>query len=541
MKRTPILTAELMRQCDSYTINTLGVPSQVLMELAARKVAEHLEAHPQRFPAEGHILILCGSGNNGGDGFAVARFLQEGTWGKARAVSICYVGKLNPDGSPDKTKMSAECARQYEYACTALIPLFAPAQVGHMLSQATVVVDALFGIGLDRPITGEPAALIHAVNARNIPVLAVDVPSGVHSDTGEIMGVAIKATDTVTMQALKAGLLRYPGADCCGHIAIADIGVDLSLATDCGSYLADQSLMTTVLPCRRRRSHKGTYGRLALVCGSLGMSGAAVLSAKGALRSGAGLLQVVTPAYNREVLQISVPEAIVTCYDSESPVSQGLMAELNTRDGLVVGCGLGTSAKAAELLGAILDTCPIRPDYPVILDADALNLMAQRPHLWRTRLLTQGGGQVILTPHPMEMARLTGQSVRDILADPVACARALAVERGVTVVLKDAHTVIAAPDGRIYLCPYGNAGMAKGGSGDILAGIIGSLAVQRRTELGGDLSIWDVAAAGVVLHGLAGDHAAEVMGEFALTPSDIIEAIGAVTRDLSDTRSHLIY
>ncbi len=541
MKRTPILTTDLMRQCDSHTINTLGVPSQVLMERAARRVAEHLETHPERFPADGSILVLCGGGNNGGDGFAVARFLQEGIYGKSRSVAICYGGALNPDGSPDKKKMSAECARQYEYACTALIPLFSPAQVGHMLSHAAVVVDALFGIGLDRPIEGETAALIRAVNDRGVPVLAVDIPSGVHGDTGEIMGVAIKATDTVTMQALKAGLLRYPGADYCGHIVVADIGVDLSLGEDCGLYLAERSLLAAVLPSRARRSHKGTYGRLALICGSAGMAGAAMLSAKGALRAGAGLLQVITPACNREIIQISVPEAIVTCYETEAPRFKDLVSELSACNGLVVGCGLSISAKTAELLGAILENCPIRPDYPVMLDADALNLIAKHPHLWQTRLLTQGRGQVILTPHPMEMARLTGLSVGDILADPVAHARALAAERGVTVVLKDAHTVIAAASGYAYLCPYGNAGMATGGSGDVLAGILGSLGVQRRAELGGDLSLWDIAAAGVALHGLAGDHAAEVMGEYAMTPSDIIEALGAVTRDLSDTRSHLSY
>lgn len=540
MKRTPILTADLMRRCDTHTINTLGVPSQVLMERAAQKVVEHLEAHPQRFPAEGRVLVLCGSGNNGGDGFAVARFLQEGIRGRSGSVAICYGGKLNPDGSPDKTKMSAECARQYEYACAALIPLFSPAQVGHMLSHTAVVVDALFGIGLDRLITGALADLIRDINERHLPVLAVDIPSGVHGDTGEIMGVAIQATDTVTMQALKTGLLTYPGADCCGRITVADIGVDTSLGNTCGLYLADEALLSHVLPPRRRRSHKGTYGHLAMVVGSEGMAGAAVLSARGALRSGAGLVEVITPDCNREILQVSLPEAIVTCYDPHEVSYKSLVSRLEACNGLVVGCGLGTSSKGAALLGAILEACPIRSDYPVILDADALNLIAKHPHLWESRLLTQGAGQVVITPHPMEMSRLTGHSVADILADPLTAARTLAAHRGVTVVLKDAHTVIAAPDGHTYLCPYGNAGMAKGGSGDVLAGIMGSLAVQRRGDLGKALSLWDVAAAGVALHGLAGDHAAGIMGEYAMMPSDIIEAMGAVTRDLSDTRSHLI-
>lgn len=536
--KTPILTAALMRACDDYTINTLGVPSQVLMERAAAGVVSYLEAHPDLFPVgEGRVLVLCGSGNNGGDGFAVARFLQEGIHGHPRRVSVCYGGALNPDGTPDTTKMSAECARQYAYAQKALIPVFAPSQVAHSLQHADTVIDALFGIGLDRPVTGALRALIEAVNTVPAPVLAVDIPSGIHGDTGAVMGCAVSATATVTMQALKAGLLLYPGASLCGRLHICDIGVDLSPSESGTVYLADEYLLSALLSPRDRRSHKGVYGQVSLICGSEGMCGAALLAVRGALRSGAGLVRAITTACNRAVLQGAVPEAIVTTYDPSTPLSGGLMTHLCACDGAVVGCGLGTSTGALTLLGGFLDACPIRPDFPVVLDADALNLIARHPHLWDTRLLTEGRGQVIITPHPMEMSRLTNKAVPEILLDSAECARALAVERGITVVLKDAHTVIAAPDGEIYICPYGNAGMAKGGCGDVLAGILGSVAVQYRAGLGQAVTLAELTTAGVVLHAMAGDLAADRYGEFSMTPSDLTEALADVTKAFSDTRT----
>lgn len=538
--RTPVLTAELMRRCDTHTINTLAVPSQVLMERAARGVVTYLEDKSSLyFSAGNRVLVLCGSGNNGGDGFAVARFLHEGEHGHPRVVSVCYCGRLNPDGSPDKTHMSVECARQYDYVRKMLIPIFSPAQVGHSLDHANVVVDALFGIGLDRPISGTLADLIHTVNERHVPVLAVDMPSGIHSDTGAVMGVAIQATATVTMQALKTGQLLYPGADFCGDIHVCDIGVDLTPAADQGVYLADERCLADIMTSRSRRTHKGTYGRIALVCGSYGMSGAAVLATRAALRSGVGLAHTITPECNRQIMQTSVPEAVLSCYDAEAPDLKMLTSLLATCDGAVIGCGLGISAASARLLRRLLETLPLRPDYPVVLDADALNLLAAHPSLWHTRLLTKGQSQVIMTPHPMEMARLTGQTVAEILTDLPRVAASLAKTRGVTVVLKDAHTVITAPDGTQYICPFGNAGMAKGGCGDVLAGIIGALAVQRRSDLGRDLIPADVAAAGVALHALAGDAAADTHGEYALTPSDIVEHLGTVTRVFSDTRTKL--
>ena len=533
MNLTPILTAAQMQACDSYTIHTLGIPSRVLMERAAREAVAFLLKRGDLYPA-GKVLLLCGSGNNGGDGFAMGRFLADGSMGEKREAVILYTGRLDADGMPDESRMSEECGRQYRLAMEAGIPVRSAGELSAELADTAVVADAVFGIGLDRPITGEVASLLSRVAASCLPVLAVDIPSGVHADTGTVMGVALPAKATVTMQALKVGLLRYPGADLCGEIAVAELGIDLTPAEAPYARLADEALLRWVLPPRARRSHKGTYGTVTLLCGSEGMSGAAVLAAKAALRGGAGLARVLTPPCNRAVLQCSVPEAIVSVYETAEEIIEYARA-----DALVLGCGLGTSELSREALRKVLDACPCDGSVPALLDADGLNLLAKEPGLWETSLPAAPRRQAVITPHPAEMSRLSGISVGEILADPVRAAVDFARERGVTVVLKDAHTVIASPEGQIFICACGNAGMAKGGSGDALAGVIGALLAQNRHRLGDDLTATEVAAAGVYLHAKAGDLTAEELGEYGILASDLIERIPLVCKDLSDSRTRL--
>ena len=522
---TPILTAAQMKACDSYTIETLGIPSRVLMERAARQSAAYLLSRPDLFPV-GKILLLCGGGNNGGDGFAMARFLSDGSVGETREVTVLFAGRLTEDGIPDEARMSEECARQYRLARDAGIPICSMQDTPKALAHTCAVVDALFGIGLDRPITGEPASLLTAVAETKLPVLAVDIPSGIHADTGEVMGVALPAVATVTMQALKAGLLLYPGADFCGEITVADLGIDLSSAKIPFACLADETLLRRVMPPRKRRSHKGTYGWVVLLCGSEGMSGAAVLATRAALRSGVGLARVLTPACNRAVLQTAAPEAIVSVYDT--PEKAAGYAE---GDALVLGCGLGVSDLSREALRAILNTRPNECATPAVLDADGINHAVKDPSLWGDLLAHHR--QVIVTPHPVEMSRLCGKPVPAILADPTGVALEFARTWGVTVVLKDAHTVIASPTGELFICAAGNAGMATGGSGDALAGIIGSLLAQSHTRIGTDLTVAEIAAAGVYLHAKAGDLAALELGEYGMLPSDLIDRIPLACRDLS--------
>ncbi len=533
----PILTAAQMRDCDEYTIRDLGIASQILMERAARGVARYLLGHPTDFP-DGTILVLCGNGNNGGDGFAAARFLADGSMGERRSVLIGYAGPLTNSLMPDEGKMSVECARQYRLAVDASLSVVTGEAILVHLAEASVIVDAVFGIGISRPVEGEIALLLDAAARSALPTLAVDIPSGLCADTGAVTGAVLPARATVTMQALKAGLLLGEGANVCGRIAVCDIGIDLSLADPPYATLADERTLRLALPPRRRRSHKGTYGRILCVCGSVGMSGAAHLAASAALRTGAGLVEILTPADNRIVLQSALPEAIVSAYDGNRPSLTDIACAVMRADGLTVGCGLGTSQASLDVLGTVLEHVATDGSVPVVLDADALNLLARHPDLWDTALLSSPKKQVILTPHPAEMARLCRTTVADVLHDPVTTARALAQARGVTVILKDAHTVIASSDGRLSICAAGNAGMATGGSGDVLAGIAGSIATQRRADLNArTLSLHDVAAAAVYLHAAAGDAAADTVGEYCLTASDILRHISAVTRPLSDTRT----
>jgi len=528
----PILTAAQMKACDTYTIETLGIPSQVLMERAARKAAAFLLSRADLFPV-GRILLLCGSGNNGGDGFAMARLLSDGSLGEARAVTILYTGRW-ADEAPDESRMSPECKRQYVLALEAGVSILPASRLSSVWDGVTAVVDAVFGIGLDRPVTGEVASLLTAVAETGLPVLAVDIPSGVNADTGEVMGVALPAAATVTMQALKAGLLLYPGADLCGEIAVAELGIDLTASEKPFARLADQALLRAVLPPRARRSHKGSYGWAVLLCGSEGMSGAAVLATRAALRSGVGIARVLTPACNRVVLQTAAPEAIVSVYGTAEEA-----AGYAEGDALVLGCGLGVSELSREALRGVLNTCQREEILPVVLDADGLNHLAKDPTLWDTSGLATHHRQVVITPHPAEMSRLCGRSVTAILADPVGTAKDFARKRGVTVVLKDAHTVVASPDGDVFICAAGNAGMATGGSGDALAGVIGALLAQNRHRIGVDLTVTEIAAAGVYLHAKAGDLAAEELGEHGMLPSDLIEKIPLVCKSFSDSRTKI--
>lgn len=563
MNTLPILTSAQTYACDSYTMETLGVPSQVLMERAARKCAGALLARDDLFPCR-PVLLLCGSGNNGGDGFAMARFLTDGSVGEVRPAVVLYTGRVCGDGSPDEGKMSAECARQYGLARDAGVKVVCLAVMDHLTQDALsalltdgagnapdglVIADAVFGIGLDRPVSGRIGELFDCVRSTGWPVLAVDIPSGVMADTGCIPGSFLSAALTVTMQALKPGLLLYPGADASGDILVADLGISLEpTAGQSVIRLCGDDLLRTVMPPRTRRTNKGSYGRVSLTCGSVGMCGAALLATSAALRSGAGLAQTVTPEDNRVILQSALPEAILSVYDGQAPDDQALLRCWLTpsgtplADGYVVGCGLGTSDVSVKVLKTLLDALPAQGDgsRPLVLDADALNILAKKPLLWQSRALSASDRRVVITPHPVEMARLCGKKVPGVLADLVSTARDFAAAHGVTVVLKDAHTVVASPEGETYICAAGNAGMAKGGSGDVLAGLVGSLMTQNRRALEeGRVTAAAVAAAAVYLHASAGDEAARVRGEYAMLPSDLIAALPSVTKTFSLTRTEI--
>ncbi len=523
----PLLTAEQMRQCDEYTIQQIGIPSQVLMERAARAAIEVLHSEPGlKMTPKTRVVLLCGCGNNGGDGFAMARFLFE----EGVDAIVGYAGEWQGN-HPNEQKMSVECARQYQLwrdcggQTLNKLPAFRP--------ERTVVVDALLGIGLCREITGLYADWIEQVAeytlSHQTPVLALDTPSGVHADSGRILGCALRATVTATMGEIKRGLLLYPAADYVGKLRLCNIGISAQslleipeaqpLDTWCITKQSDISYL-----CRPPYAHKGTFGRVMVIGGSYGMSGAPYFAAKSAYRAGAGLVEIFSDEANRIPLQTLLPEAVLTLFSPDALANDAQFSrQFDRADSVVLGCGLGQSDAAYLIVEATLRLC----HKPLVLDADALNLIAAHKHL--QSLMAVRSTTTIITPHLGEAARLSHRTISDIAADPFAAATDLARYYNAVCVLKDARTVIS--DGMTHLTQtHGNSGMATGGSGDCLAGLIGSLLAQTRNDP--NIPTVSIAAMGVLIHADAGDIAAARLGEYAVMASDIADAIGQVLRDI---------
>ena len=523
----PLLTAAQMRLCDDYTINELGVPSQVLMERAARAAIEVLYSEPAfEMTDKTRVVLLCGSGNNGGDGFAMARFLFE----EGVDARVCYAGAWQ-NGTPDTQKMSVECARQYTLwsSCGGKTQPALPAFLLESRPVPVVVVDALFGIGLTRKVEGTAAEWIREISLRGTPVLAIDIPSGVQADSGRVLGCALHATVTATIAEVKRGLLLYPAAEYVGKLRICDIGISadsLLKIPDArpwdGWYLTGMDDMSELLR-RSQNSHKGTFGRVTVIGGSRGMCGAPYFAAKSAYRAGAGLVEVFTEEENRIPLQTLLPEAVLTLFSPDSPPADEEFEMLfNRADSVVLGCGLGQSPVAYHIVEATLRLCR----KPLILDADALNLIAANEHL--QDLMKGRLTPTIITPHMGEAARLSGRSIADLAADPFAAAKDLALQYNAVCVLKNARTVTS--NGTLcWIQSHGNSGMATGGSGDCLAGLIGALYAQTRNQ---SITPGYPAAAGVLVHALAGDDAKARLGEHAVMASDIADSIGRVLREV---------
>ena len=485
-----LLTSEQMKTCDSTEIEHYGVPSIVLMERAALSVRDVIL---HRYAQASNILVICGSGNNGGDGFAVARLLNMA----GRRADVLFVGKHD--------HMTQETAKQAEifsrHGGTIL-----PDESG--VKGYDLIVDALFGIGLCREVIGKYADLIHAVNRSDTPVVAVDIPSGISADDGHVLGCAVRADITVTMAFPKLGLMLYPGAQYCGAVIVSDIGITAAGLKEDAVISLESGDLPALLPARRKTANKGTYGRLLLIAGTRNMAGAACLAGRAAYRSGCGLVCVYSHEENRVILQTSLPEALY------APSTDELEQWLNWADAVAIGPGLGQSEHSLELLTQVLRQWT----GPLVLDADALNLMAAHPEL-----TAENAASAIITPHPGEMARLLNSSdpegvqISDIVSQQVAVAKQYAAGSGYVTVLKGARTVIS--DGEeTYLNLTGNEGMATGGSGDVLTGVIGSFLAQGMGAL-------DAARTGVLVHGVAGDEAAKKLGTRSVTAGDIADHI----------------
>jgi hydroxyethylthiazole kinase-like uncharacterized protein yjeF len=486
-----VVTPGEMAALDLHTIRDIGVPGVVLMERAALAVVDHVAAcYPGR-----PVLVACGPGNNGGDGLAAARILHM------RGVSVqCYAPHAAYKGDA-LTNLNAARNAGVRFAEN-----FAEA----MGSAEGCIVDALFGTGLSSDVTGQWADIINIINASGRPVVSVDIPSGIDGATGHVRGVAVKAAATVTFQYAKTGHCLYPGREYSGKLIISDIGIAGNAELHEPRRVLD--FTDAAYPARRADSHKGDYGHVAVLAGSLGMLGAGALCARAAMRGGAGLVTWVVPESLAVPASSLVTEAMLRpapdeCGRLTQPRSADAVAEaLQGKDAMVIGPGLSRNPGTAELVRHILHTT----DIPMVVDADALFAVSGYTG-W------EPSESLVLTPHPGEMARLMGCAVGDVEADPLGTARRCAERFGCTAVLKGSTTLIARGRETAFNLT-GNPGMATGGSGDVLAGLLGALLAQ-------GFHPYEAACRACWLHGRAGDIAVTRSGPAGLVAGDIAECL----------------
>ena len=499
-----------MQTLDRRTITEAHVPSTVLMERAGEGIVRHLE---ERYgPVRGKtITILCGKGNNGGDGLVVARLLHRRR-ARIHVVLLTSIADLSRDASTMYRRLVRVTGR-------AVIARFLSAeQTRPLLASSDILIDALLGTGLSSVVTGAYREAIDLINSTGKPVISIDIPSGLHADTGAILGQAIRATLTIACGLPKLGLYVDAGIDLAGAIRVVDIGIPAAYvdAIESRTLLLTSDSAFQALPDRAPSSHKGTFGHAGIIAGSVGKTGAAALAARAALRVGAGLVTVATPSSVNDVLEAKLLEAMTISLPetkARTLARSGLdrvVAFLQSRTAVAVGPGLSTHPETVELVQSLMKHL----DRPSVLDADALNALAGR-----ASLLTECKTPPILTPHPGEMARLeVDATAQTVNADRIGTARRFARERGVFVVLKGARTVIARPDGLVAICPTGNPGMATAGTGDVLTGMIVGLLAQR-------VSAWEAVCAATYFHGLAGDLAAQQLGQPGMLAGDLIAQI----------------
>jgi NAD(P)H-hydrate epimerase len=513
----PVFTAEEMRRLDTRAISCLGIPGAVLMENAGRGAAEAIVDFLGRPRRGARVDIVCGKGGNGGDGFVAARWLR-------RAGLLPSVWLTSP-ASEIKGDAAAKLAALRRDGIRPRLAADEQAVAGS-LRRADVVVDALLGTGAKGAPAGLTKRMIELINASGRPVIALDVPSGTSADAEAPPGPAIRATLTVTFAGLKRGLLMGPGADLTGQVRVVSIGVpDNEVGKGITTYLLEASDVAPLFPDRPRRAHKGTYGHLLIVGGSRGKTGAPALAARAAMRMGAGLVTVATPASQQPIVASLLLESMSEALDETAagtitlealPAMSRLAA---ARDAVAVGPGLGLAPQTQDAARCLVGDL----GQPMVVDADALSALAG--HL---DILARRRGPRCLTPHPGEMARMLGLTVADVERDRIACVRDFVGTHGVHLVLKGAMSVVGDPDGRIFLNPTGNPGMASGGMGDVLTGMVGAL-LARRLEAGAALR------GAVYMHGLAGDVAVTAVGQESLIAGDLIDALPRALLQLRET------
>ena len=515
-----VLNSAQMREADRRTTEEIGIAPLVLMENAGRQVVAAMEAMHSDL-ADRRVAVLCGRGNNGGDGFVVARtLLQRGV--DVSAFLIGRVAEVRGDARTNLEILGRVGLTVVEVADSQAWEL-------HLseVSNCTLIVDAIFGTGLNAPVSGFIESVIADVNASGIPVVAIDLPSGLSADSADPIGASIEAGMTVTLAAPKLPLVLPPAETRAGDIVVADIGIPsdiLDAVEGPRVELLTRDSMRELVSPRARDTHKGDYGRVLVIAGSRGRTGAAHLAAIGALRSGAGLVTVATPATCLPIIAAMAPEYMTEALDETDegldPNGVDRVLEL-ARDVVAIGPGLGQAPATQEFIKRLVD----RATMPLVIDADGLNAFGDDPD----RLAGREGREVIITPHPGEMGRLLGMSTDEVQSSRLEIARNFASAHHVYVVLKGYRTLIATPDERIFINPTGNPGMATGGTGDVLTGmIVAWLAQLLDAEVACKLAVY--------LHGMAGDLAEADEGEVAMTSADVAGHLGDAILELTGRR-----
>ncbi|MBU0484927.1 MAG: NAD(P)H-hydrate dehydratase [Proteobacteria bacterium] len=514
-----LATAEQMRRLDAVAIDEYEIPGMLLMENAGAGTVRAIVQHFGNLRGQ-KIVIFAGPGNNGGDGFVIARHIHQAGGDPIVCVLV------------DPGKIKGDAATNHKIIQNLLIPIYyfrstkeLATAVSH-LKKCHLIVDAIFGTGLTRNISGHFADCIKLINQTNCPVISADIPSGLHSDTGNPLGICVQATLTTTYGLAKVGQIIEQGPKFTGILEVIDISIppDAIEMADLECTVLDKQEVKNWQPKRKNDAHKGTFGHLLIVAGSRGKTGAAILSGQGALRSGAGLVTICVPATLNEILETSLIEAMTIPLEKSNagyPVNQDLVqitkAAAN-KQAMVLGPGLGTNEKTAELVNNLYHKIKI----PMVVDADALNTLSLKESQIHKPMAPR-----IMTPHPGEMSWMTGIPTKEIQENRIEISKLFAKQNGVFLILKGADTIVASPDGRIAINKTGNPGMAAGGMGDVLAGLIGGLLVQGLTP-------WQASCLGVYAHGLAGDRlAATQKSSFGLLASELAAKLPMVLTKLA--------
>lgn len=499
-----VINSEQAKAVDTYTINEIGIPSLVLMERAAVSVVQEIE---KKITDTDKVLCVCGVGNNGGDGIAVARILHQ----KGYTVCCQMVGNLE--------KSSTDNIKQRQIAEKMGVSFVN----NRNLQEYTIIVDAIFGIGLSREVSGVFAEWIKQINQLHAYVYAIDLPSGIHTDTGQIMGCAVRADTTVTFGYRKLGSVYYPGAEHAGMVVVTDIGFAKEYEKYFTHYTYEKEDIKKYMPKRAAYSNKGTFGKVLVIAGSNNMAGACYLSAYAAYEMGAGLVKVITPKENRTIIQQLLPEAVLHTYDIEHIERQKneLIQDIKDARAIVVGPGMGINVASENLLDWVFH----ETDVPTVIDADAIQILAGRqkeiPKFDGKKLKWMLRENMIITPHLKEMADLLGDKKHLLsMQNQQLDIREIASENENILVLKDARTLVVQKE-KCYINLSGNSGMATAGAGDVLTGIVLGLLAQK-------VEPYMAATLGVYIHGIAGEEAAKKKGTYSVTARDLIAMLPRV-------------